>query len=218
MPLRSNRFWTISPGTARPSWCTGPGFWGQHIVRILRALGSSAKLIVVARHSFQADLARAGGADTVLKSPTRLELGDAVGARPVKTTLGGGNLEGGADVFFDCVGSSGSLQEGLLSLRSRGSYVMVGTAGGIGPVDMSSLWFRELRMAGSSCYAFGVFRGEKVRTYQLAIDLLEKYGYSTDGLVSHVFSLREYPAAFGTALDKRRSLSMKVVFNLGKGV
>ncbi len=196
----------------------GAGILGQHLIRILRTLGFPAKLIAVARHAFQAELARAGGADMVLRSPTRAELGDAVGARLIATTLGGGNLEGGADIFFDCVGSSRSLQEGLLALRGRGSYVMVGTAGRIGSVDLSSLWFRELRMAGSVCYAFGTFKGERVRTYKMAIDLLEKSSYRKEGLVSHVFSLKEYPLAFQAALDKSRNRSMKVVFDLGKGL
>ena len=89
--------------------------------------------------------------------PTGRGRGGPVGAHHV----GGGNLEGGADLFFDCVGSTTSLQEGLLALRSRGTYVLVGTAASLGPVDFSSLWFRELTLTGSAMYAYGVFRGGK---------------------------------------------------------
>ena len=123
----------------------GAGIIGQHLVRLLRALGSGARIVVVARYPFQEDLARAGGADLVLMDPTRAELGRAVGARFLPTTLGGGNLEGGADLCFDCVGSRRSMQEGLLALRGGGAYVLVGTAGALGQVDFSSLWFRELK-------------------------------------------------------------------------
>jgi erythritol/L-threitol dehydrogenase len=192
----------------------GAGIIGQHLVRILRALGSRARLIVAARHPFQEDLARAGGADLVLMSPSRAALGQAAGARLLPTTLGGGNLEGGADLFFDCVGSRRSLQDGLLALRGGGAYVLVGTAGEVGPVDLSSLWFRELKVSGSAMYAYGDWQGRQVRTYQLAVDLLARGDYPAQGLVSHVFPLSAYRQAFRVAFDKRTHQSVKVVFAL----
>jgi threonine dehydrogenase-like Zn-dependent dehydrogenase len=194
----------------------GAGIIGQHLVRLLRALGSGARLVVVARYPFQEKLARAGGADLVLTEPNRLALGQAVGARLVPTTLGGGNLEGGAEWFFDCVGSTHSLQEGLLVLRGRGTYVLVGTAGSLGPVDFSSLWFRELRLTGSSMYAHGGFKGRRLRTYEKAVELLAG-NYPTQGLVSHLFPLSDYRQAFQIAFDKRRHQSVKVAVDLRDG-
>ena len=193
----------------------GAGIIGQHLVRLLRALGSGARVTMVARYPFQAELARAGGADVVMSNPGRAQLGEAVGARLVPTTLGGGNLEGGADLFFDCVGSTSSLQEGLLTLRGRGTYVLVGTAGALGPVDFSSLWFRELKLTGSSMYAHGVFQGQKIRTYEKAVELLARGDYPSQGLISHRFPLADYRRAFQAAFDKRRHQSLKVVLDLG---
>ncbi len=192
----------------------GAGIIGQHLIRSLRALGSRAQVIVTARHAFQANLAKAGGADLVLRNPSRADLGQSVGARLLSTTLGGGNLEGGADLIFDCVGSSRSLQEGLLALRAGGAYVLVGSAGEVGKVDISSLWFRELKVSGSAMYAFGNWQGQTVRTYQLAVDLLARGDYPVQGLVTHVFPLRDYRRAFQAAFDKRRHQSVKVAFDL----
>jgi threonine dehydrogenase-like Zn-dependent dehydrogenase len=192
----------------------GAGIIGQHLLRLLRALGSAARVVVVSRHPFQAKLAREGGADLILANPSRAEIGEAAGARLVPTTMGGGNLEGGADLFFDCVGSTNSLQEGLLTLRGRGTYVLVGTAGALGPVDFSSLWFRELTLTGSSTYAGGVFQGEEVRTYEKAVELLGRGDYPTRGLVSHLFPLADYRRAFRTAFNKRRHQSLKVALDL----
>jgi threonine dehydrogenase-like Zn-dependent dehydrogenase len=192
----------------------GAGIIGQHLIRLLRALGSGARIIAVARYPFQAELSREGGADVVLSNPSRAELGEAVGARLVPTTLGGGNLEGGADLYFDCVGGNASLQEGLLALRSRGTYVLLGTAASLGPVDFSSLWFRELRLTGSAMYAHSVFRGETVRTYEKAVELLARGDYPTRGLVSHRFRLDDYRQAFEAAFDKRRHQSLKVILDL----
>jgi threonine dehydrogenase-like Zn-dependent dehydrogenase len=147
--------------------------------------------------------------------PTRVELGAAVGARHLPTILGGGNLEGGADFFFDCVGSSSSMQEGLLALKGRGTYVLVGTAGTL-QVDLSSLWFRELKITGSSMFAYGQFQGRKVRTYELAVELLARGDYPREGLLSHIFPLRDYRQAFQTAFNKRRFESVKVAVDLRK--
>jgi erythritol/L-threitol dehydrogenase len=192
----------------------GAGIIGQHLIRLLRALGSKARVVAVARYRFQEELALAGGADVVMSNPSRTLLGEAVGAHLVPTTLGGGNLEGGADLFFDCVGSKNSLQEGLLTLRGRGTYVLVGTAGALGPVDFSSLWFRELKLTGSSTYAYGLCQGQTVRTYEKAVELLARGDYPCRGLVSHLFDLADYRRAFETAFDKRRHRSLKVVLDL----
>jgi len=192
----------------------GAGIIGQHLIRLLRTLGSKARVLAVARHPFQAKLAGEGGADVVFSSPSRTRLGEAVGARWVPTTLRGGNLEGGADRFFDCVGSRSSLQEGLLTLRGRGTYVLVGTAGALGPVDFSSLWFRELRLTGSSTFAHGTFQGRTVRTYEKAVELLAQGDYPSQGLVSHLFGLADYRRAFEAAFDKRRHQSLKVALDL----
>ena len=192
----------------------GAGIIGQHLLRLVRTLGSKARVVMVARYRFQEELALEGGADVIMSSPSRTLLGAAVGARLVPTTLGGGNLEGGADLFFDCVGSQSSLQEGLLTLKGRGTYVMVGTAGAIGPVDFSSLWFRELKLTGSAMYAHGVCEGQTVRTYAKAVELLARGDYPSRGLVSHLFPLADYRRAFQTAFDKRRHHSLKVVLDL----
>ena len=192
----------------------GAGIIGQHLIRLLRALGSTARVVMVARYRFQEELAIEGGANVVMSNPSRTLLGDAVGARLVPTTLRGGNLEGGADLFFDCVGSKSSLQEGLLTLRGRGTYVLVGTAGALGPVDFSSLWFRELTLTGSSTYAHGVYQGQPVRTYEKAVELLARGDYPSKGLVSHLFPLADYRRAFQVAFDKRHHQSLKVALDL----
>ncbi|QJT08424.1 zinc-dependent alcohol dehydrogenase [Oceanidesulfovibrio marinus] len=192
----------------------GMGVIGQFLVRALRAVGSSARVIAVARHRFQAELATAGGADEVLMSPSRKDLGAAVNARYLPTTLGGGNLEGGADVFYDCVGSPRSLEEGLVSLRGRGKYVMVGTADSAGGADISSLWFRALTMTGTVYYGHGEYGGERRRTYDLALEFLGDPAFASRGLLTHTYPLHEWRKAFQSVFDKRGSNSMKVAFDM----
>ncbi len=195
----------------------GAGILGQHAIRLLRALGSKAKIVAVARYRFQEELAREGGADVVLRSPDRKALAEALGGRFIPTTMGGGNVEGGADVFIDCVGNSRSVQEGLLSLRSRGRYVMVGTASSLKKVDASSIWFRELSLTGSAAYSQAPDPDnpqQYINVYRKCVELLSSGKYAAKGLVTHFFPLELYREAFAAAFDKGGHKSMKVVFDL----
>lgn len=204
------------PGDSDTVVINGMGILGQHAVRALRLLGSKARVVAVARHAFQAEAARQGGADVVLRSPSRQALGEAVGAASVPTTLGGGNLEGGADLFFDCAGGSRAFQEGLLALRAGGTYVMVGTTARLSGADVSSLWFRQLAAVGSASYGHATDprTGKRARTYAVAMELLASGNYPVDGLVTHLFRLHDYARAFTAAFDKRGHSSMKVAFDL----
>lgn len=190
----------------------GLGILGQHAVRLLRALGFDGRIVALARHPFQADLAAEGGADLVLRSSGRAELAQAVGGRFVPTTLGGGNIEGGADMVIDCVGSRRSVEDGLLALRARGTFVLVGTSHTFGQADVSSLWFRELTMVGSASYGSTLWQGTMTRTYALCLDLLAQ-GYPTRGLLTHRFTLDQWKEAFQAAFDKRGG-GMKVCFDM----
>ncbi len=200
------------PGRTVIVW--GAGVLGQHAVRCLRALDFDGRIVVVARYPFQADLARQGGADTVLRSPTRKDLAQALGARFLPTSMGGGNVEGGADMVFDCVASPGTMQEALLALRARGRYVMIGTAGKVSGVDFSALWLRQLVMTGTMSYATAAWKGERVRTYALALELLAGGRYPTAGLLTGTFRLEDWKRAFQASFDKSGSGSMKTAFDL----
>jgi threonine dehydrogenase-like Zn-dependent dehydrogenase len=83
-------------------------------------------------------------------------------------------------------------------------------------VDLSSLWFRELRLTGSSMFGYGDFLGQRVRTYEMAVDLLARGDYPSQGLLSHTFPLKEYRQAFRVAFNKRRYESVKVALDLRK--
>lgn len=200
------------PGATVVVW--GLGILGQHAVRCLRALDFDGRIVAVGRHAFQADLATAGGADAVLRSPGRAELAQACGGRLIPTTMGGGNVEGGADMVFDCVASTTTFQESLLALRARGRYVMIGTAGELGRADVSSLWFRQLQVVGSCSYAMAPYKGGSVRTYQLCLDLLASGRYPTKGLLTGLFRLQNWRAAFQSTFDKAGSGAMKIAFDL----
>lgn len=200
------------PGETVVVW--GLGVLGQHAVRCLRALGFEGRIVAIGRHRFQCELALAGGADEAPRSPSRKELARLVGGKFLRTTLGGGNIEGGADRVFDCVASSKTFEESLLCLRARGRYVMVGTAASLQKADVSSLWYRQLTVTGTISYATALFQGERVRTYQKCLDLLASGTYPTQGLLTGLYKLEDWKTAFQAAFDKKGSGAMKLGFDL----
>ncbi|MFN2556065.1 MAG: zinc-binding dehydrogenase [Nitriliruptorales bacterium] len=125
----------------------GAGTVGLLTLIALRKQATTSRITVVAKHRFQADLARQLGASAVT-SP-----GEALGA--VRRATAAFRCEpersrpfllGGVDVSFDCVGSPSALDLCLRVTRAQGKVVLAGMPAG---VDLSPAWLRELEVIGS---------------------------------------------------------------------
>jgi len=140
----------------------GAGTLGLAVVAALSALSASgrvpgaAAVLVGAKYSHQRRLAVELGATAAigpdqLGRAVRRRSGSLALAEP-RASAGPGPLTGGADVVFDCVGSSSSIAQSLEMVRPRGRVVLVGMPGRV-HVDLAPLWQREVRLAGA--YAYG---------------------------------------------------------------
>jgi len=169
-------------------------------------------VMVGARYAHQRELAGSLGADTVV-APDQL-------ARAVRRRAGSlvlaGRLTEGADVVFDCVGSSESVTQALSMVRPRGRVVLVGMPGPVS-VDLAPLWHRELTLVGA--YAYGdESSGDRSpddgprRSFDLAIGVVEAAGLGQ--LVSAAYPLERYEEAIAHAGAAGRRGAVKVVFDL----
>jgi threonine dehydrogenase-like Zn-dependent dehydrogenase len=168
---------------------------------------------VGAKHGHQRELAAVLGADAVV-APDQL-------ARAVRRRTGSlvlaGRLTDGADVVFDCVGSSESLSQALAMVRPRGRVVLVGMPGKVS-IDLAPLWHRELVLVGAYAY------GDELptidddpgpqRTFDLAIEVVAAAGLGE--LVSAAYPLERYEEAIAHAGAAGRRGAVKVVFDLRK--
>ena len=138
------------------------------------------------------------------RPPGRPQLGRAVRRRSRSLVLGppavrDERLTGGADVVFDCVGSSNSIAQALDLVRPRGRVALVGMPGHV-HVDLTSLWHREVTLAGT--YAYGVEAvpngdtAAPVRTFDLAIETVA--AKRTGQLVSARYPLDRFEEAVTT--------------------
>ncbi len=191
----------------------GAGTVGLLLIAALREFSRSASLIAVARHPAQRTFARALGADDVVaeaglaRSVRRL-----TGSLAIRDSAGAiGRLTGGADVVFDCVGTSASITSSLGVVRPGGRVVIVGMPGTV-RVDLAPLWHREVEVVGAYAYGTETVADRSESTFALAIDLAQRQDLSS--LVSAHYPLDRYEEAVHHAADAGRRGGVKVVFDL----
>lgn len=194
----------------------GGGTIGLLTVAALRVLGHRNRIIIFAKYPHQQELARKLGADDVL-SPNKsryaafCELTRAASYQP---ELGQQVLIGGVDVTFDCIGSSVTIDDALRFTRAGGEVILVGMPGIPKNVDWTSIWYKQLRLAGAYTYGLETHNGEQVHTFTLGMRLLQQMESHLRPLVGELFSLRDYKRAIQTALNTGKTGTVKTVFDL----
>lgn len=201
----------------------GAGTLGLSVVAALSALAdmghvpSPSSLVVGARYGHQRRLADELGATAVV-APA--QLGRAVRRRSASLALGPSTsvrshlvLTGGADVVFDCVGSSASIAQALEMVRPRGRLVLVGMPGRV-HVDLAPLWHREVSLVGTYTYGTEEVAGStgRVRTFDLAFEVVAARRLGR--LVSATYPLERYEEAVRHAGSAGRRASVKIAFDL----
>lgn len=186
----------------------GSGTMGLLTVAAIRATGCRATLIAVARYRHQQEWAEKLGANLVIpgRGDNLQDLARVLGARTLQPELGRPTVLGGADVCFDCVGSSRTIDDALRLTRAGGTVVMVGMPAIPHNVDWSSMWYKELRIVGSYTTEAGTFRK--------ALQLLAHEEGRMRGLAGARFPLRSFKAALHSALNTGSSRIVKTVFEI----
>ncbi len=186
----------------------GAGTIGLALMAALSELRPDAtRVVAVAKHPEQKRLARRFGA-TVVAEPSETR-------RAVRRASGGwildnGQLTGGADVVFDCVGSAASIAESLAVTAPGGTIVLAGMPGHVG-VDLTGLWQREIRMMGAYAYGPEPTAGGR-HSFDLSMDLVETRGLSD--LVSAAYTLDRHADALDHAASAGSRGGVKVVFDM----
>ncbi len=195
----------------------GCGTIGLLVVAAIRALGSRARVVAVARYAHQEALARELGADVVVRGggdPLRERVARETGADVRRPEIGRPIFIGGAEVVYDCVGSAPSLDDAVRFARSGGRVAVVGMPSLPSGIDWTAIWYKELTVRG--CYAYGVetVNGERVRTFALALRFLAERAALLSRIVGARFPLEAYRDAIASALDTGRSGAAKTVFDI----
>jgi threonine dehydrogenase-like Zn-dependent dehydrogenase len=194
----------------------GAGTVGLLTVLALRALTAAGPIYVIAKHKHQRDRALALGATEVF-DPSRAAraVRRACGGSLEHPTLGPDFLLGGVDVSFECTGAAKGLDTALRLARAGGTVLLSGMPSGA--VDLTPLWFRELRLVGS--YASdgqGVTTDEPVAGHaggQFAEAMALAADAPLDDYVDAVYPLSRWREAIAHAAQAGRLGTVKVAFD-----
>jgi threonine dehydrogenase-like Zn-dependent dehydrogenase len=189
---------------------SGAGTIGLLTIAAVRLFTPPKRLIAVAKHPTQRDLARKLGADLVVAPGEVFQrVRFATGARRLegmKRSL----LLGGADVTFECVGRADSLNDAVCFTREGGTVIAVGMPGEE-KVDWAPIWQRELTVRGAYAYGAEAARDGR-RTFELALEAAP--GVHLESLVGPLYGLGEYRDAIAYAKSAGRLGAVKVAFDL----
>lgn len=168
----------------------GAGMIGLLVVQSLKAAGCGCIIAVDITQS-RLDLARKLGADVGLKSDD-CNVGDEVLKRTDNR---------GADVAFEVVGITETVQTAVTALRKGGSLTLIGNLSSTVDFPLQSVVTREISLYGSCASA-----GE----YPACLEMIAGGKINVDALISATAPLSEGPLWFKRLYDAEQGL-MKVI-------
>ena len=192
------------PEHGAPCLVIGAGSIGLAAVAALRHLAPTSEVTVLARHAHQIEAARALGAHHVLTS------GEPAADLAALVEVGGGRITGtgrasmvwgGFPYVVDAVGSPASMNLALKVTGQLGTLLLLGAIANAS-VDLGPLWFKNIDVVGSFGYAMHDRRGERVHTFDLALELLAAGAFPSDLVVTHTFPLDDVRHALAVANDR----------------
>src|SRR5918999_1459367 len=190
----------------------GAGSVGLFTVAALSPLTDAGRIICVAKHERQRNEAlRLGAKEIVHPKETYTKLPELLGTAVYKPELGKPVVIGGAGKVFECVGAPGTMEDALRLARPGGEVTLVGMPGAKSILDLTALWYKEIRLAGSYAYGAEEHDGKQTSSFRLALSITPKIELQT--LIGPSFQLHSYKEAIAAARSAGREGHVKVVFD-----
>mgnify|MGYP002777018075 CR=1 FL=1 len=194
----------------------GCGVIGLLTIAAIRALGYKSRVLAIAKYPHQEELAQVLGADYVFRYSKNIhqEISKFLDSKIYQPDLGKPVLASGVDCTFDCVATSNSIDDSLRFTRANGKVVLVGMPAIPEGIDWTAMWYKELQIIGAYTYGTEIYQGEKIRTFTLALRLMEQQDGLLKSLITGHYKLQDYRQALKAAMNSKQSKSIKTVFDL----
>lgn len=181
----------------------GAGIIGLLTAQAVKIVQPDCHLSVMARYQHQAAAAETMGADQVIRSDNRYqEVARITGGSAYRAPLNRGMVVGGYEVVYDCVGTQQTITDALRWTRAAGTVVLVGISLRAMNVDLTPTWYQEVSLIGSHTFGVETWRGEKVHTFDLVMEMMEEGIINLEGLITHRYRFDQHRQAIETAEDK----------------
>jgi len=206
------------PEAHQQALIVGSGMIGLTVIAALRALSPDCHITTMARYPQQAEMARNLGADEVIGREDPYEAAARItGGRVYSGSFKNRTMVGGFDVVYDCVGTGKTVQDSLRWTCAGGAVVLTGVYLKPMHVDLTPVWYREIDLIGLMAHGTEKWKGRKLSTYDLTIELMLNGKLNADGFITHRYPLERWREAVQTAGDKT-SGAIKVVLDCRLGV
>ncbi|MFN7130470.1 MAG: zinc-binding dehydrogenase [Myxococcales bacterium] len=196
----------------------GGGIIAFAVIAALRLLELDCRITAVAWLPYQAELAKALGAEHTIGggAPRQVEdaLAEASGARRLRTVIGPDAFVGGFHHSFDCIGTKDSIDQALRFTRAAGTVTLIGAAGIVEKLDLTPAWYKELTLVGSLGYAKEPAHGRR-HTYEVLAERVASTRLPLERLATHTFPLEEFRTAIRANLERGRFQSVKTLLAVG---
>ncbi len=207
--------WRKLPEQGEQVLVYGCGTIGFLLIQSLRIARKDCIITAVAQFPWQAEIAKALGADHVFIAH---EDGYAATSKLTGASLHQGRgdnrmLLGGFDTVFDVVGMPATLENSLRWTRAGGTVVLVGVYLHKMNIDLTPVWHQEVNLLGAIGHDIVTWQGENISTFDLALRWLGEGRIDVETLLTHHFNLDAYKVAFETAGNKKKYRSIKVAFD-----
>ncbi len=201
-----------APGPDDTSLVIGAGTVGLFTVAALRHLTEAGRIICVAKHPRQKEEAlRLGANEVVHPRETYTTLPKMLGTEAYKPELGKPVVMGGAERVYECVGAPGTMEDAVRLTRPDGEATLVGMPAAKSSLDLTALWYKEVRLAGSYAYGPEEYSGGQTSSFGLALRLAPEV--RPEEMVGPRFRLEEYREAIAAARSAGREGRVKIVFD-----
>jgi len=189
----------------------GGGVIGGLIVQAVRALDLDCRITVAEPSAFHAEMVRKAGADQVITDANLLGRSVQItGAVRYKPLIGPDILMGGYNKIYDVVASSHTLNTAMRCLAAGGTLSIVGIGHDV-KLDLTPTWLKLQTVKGAFAYGYSNRNGERIHTFQMALELITAGKIKLSGLVTHRFALEDYRQMIETNLAKPRHQAVKTV-------
>lgn len=194
----------------------GAGALGAASIAILRALYPDVEIAVVARFDAQADIARRFGASLVVAHEPALHVVEELARWSngvLHAPLSGLPMTrpGHIDVVYDTIAKPETFEVSVRVLAERGKLVYTGVATP-GRWEWTPVYFKELSVVGSNAFGIETFDGTRKHAIAHYLDLVGAGRINITEMLTHRFSLDEWPLALRALADQASSGALKVAF------
>lgn len=191
----------------------GAGTIGLMNIAALKAVEPSCRIACVAKYPFQAELAAALGAESIIDAQNddvMEQVGRLADTKVYPLSGGGAVLAGGVRLVYDTITSSLTLNQALRMTRGKGTLVILGLAALPEGVDWTPVWMKEVTIVGSLTYGAEVFKGKRTDTFARAIDFVARRRADLTLIKPRKYPLDQYRKALTEAAAKKSSGAVKV--------